>query len=152
MKKHTVTYLGVYNYRQGLDWWIDLLTTCTHHSELQIITALLIISTLYKSRQLSLFPACCVSNSCSLATASNSGDSSASLAHIVAVQQISRNWTHSASLGSSLYSLGAEPTENTSTNSFSVVVMGSCLAIARISPTCLPAATKQRMLLLVIVA
>jgi hypothetical protein len=35
--------------RWGLDWWMDLLTTCTHHSELQVITALSLISTLYKS-------------------------------------------------------------------------------------------------------
>jgi hypothetical protein len=43
-----------------------------HHSELQVITALSLISTLYKSSQhmLSLFPACCAFNSRSLATAS----------------------------------------------------------------------------------
>jgi hypothetical protein len=29
---------------------LDLLTTCTHHSELQVITALLLISTIYKSQ------------------------------------------------------------------------------------------------------
>jgi hypothetical protein len=40
-----------------LDRWKDLLTTYTQHSELQVITALLLISTLYKSEQhlLSLF-------------------------------------------------------------------------------------------------
>jgi hypothetical protein len=45
--------------------------------------------------------------------------------------------------GSSLYSLGADPTENTASNSFSIVVIGGCLAITRILLTCLPAATKQ---------
>jgi hypothetical protein len=64
---------------------MDLLTTYTHHSELQVITELLQISTLYKSSQhsLSLFPACCVFISRSLATASNSGDFSASRAHVL---------------------------------------------------------------------
>jgi hypothetical protein len=59
---------------------MDLLTTCTHHSELQVITALLLISTFQKSPQypLSLFLAFCVFTSYTLATASNSGDSSAS--------------------------------------------------------------------------
>jgi hypothetical protein len=39
----------------------------------------------------------------------------------------------SAGLGFSLYSLGADPTENTASNSPSIVVMGSRVAIARIS-------------------
>jgi hypothetical protein len=38
----------VCGYRRGMDWWMDLLTTCTHHSELQVITAPSLISTLYK--------------------------------------------------------------------------------------------------------
>jgi hypothetical protein len=68
--------------------------TCTHHSELQVITALPLISTLYKSpqRPLSLFPACWV-NSRSLAMTSSSEYSSASGAHVVTVRRISRNWT-----------------------------------------------------------
>jgi hypothetical protein len=55
---------------------LDLMTTYTHHSELPVITALSLISTLYTSPQkpLSLFPACYVFISRSLATASNSGD------------------------------------------------------------------------------
>jgi hypothetical protein len=53
---------------------------------------------------------------------------------------------------SSLLSLGADPTENTASNSFYIVVIGDCLAIARISLTCLPAVTKQRIFLLAIVA
>jgi hypothetical protein len=61
--------------------WIGecLLTTYTHHSELQAITVPLLIFTIHKSPQhsLRLLPTCCVFTSRSLATASNSGDSSA---------------------------------------------------------------------------
>jgi hypothetical protein len=39
----------------------------------------------------------------------------------------------SSGLGSSLYSLGADPIEITAAKSFSIVVMSGCLAIARIS-------------------
>jgi hypothetical protein len=68
--------------RRGIDWILDLLTT--HHSELQVITALSLISTLYKSSQYLLsFPACCVFNSRSLATASNTWESSASHAQLL---------------------------------------------------------------------
>jgi hypothetical protein len=58
---------------------MDLLTTYTHDSELQAITALSLTATLYKSPQYALrnFPTCCVFINCSLATASNSGESSA---------------------------------------------------------------------------
>jgi hypothetical protein len=64
-------------------------------SELHVITALLPISTIHRSpqHQLSLFPACCVFNSGSLATASNSEDSSAFRDHVVTVWRISDNWT-----------------------------------------------------------
>jgi hypothetical protein len=52
---HTVTIYS--DYRWGLDWWKDLLTTLTHNSELQAITAPPLISTIHKSAQhpLSLF-------------------------------------------------------------------------------------------------
>jgi hypothetical protein len=55
-----VTSLGVCDYRRRMDWWMDLSTTCTHNSELQVITALSLISALYKSSQhpLSLFQPC----------------------------------------------------------------------------------------------
>jgi hypothetical protein len=45
------------DYRRGLNWWKDLLTTYTHDSELQVITAPPLISTLHKSPQhrLSIF-------------------------------------------------------------------------------------------------
>jgi hypothetical protein len=61
---------------------MDLLTADTHDSELQAVTALLLITTIHKSPQhpLSFFPACCVFASRSLATAFNSGDFSASRA------------------------------------------------------------------------
>jgi hypothetical protein len=63
-----------------------------------------------------VFSAFCVSSSRSLATTSNSRDSSASRAHVVTVRRISRNWTHSAGLGPSLYNLGVTLTENTSSS------------------------------------
>jgi hypothetical protein len=63
---------------------LDLLTTYTHDSELQAITAPPLISKIHKSPQhLLSFPACCVITSRSLATASNSGDSSASGAQVL---------------------------------------------------------------------
>jgi hypothetical protein len=45
---YTVTW-HVFDYTWGLEWWIDLLTTYTHDSALQAITAPLLISTLYSS-------------------------------------------------------------------------------------------------------
>jgi hypothetical protein len=57
---------------------MDLLTTYTHHSELQVITAVTLISTLYKSLHAKSSPACSVFTSRCLVTALNSGDSSAS--------------------------------------------------------------------------
>jgi hypothetical protein len=69
---------------------LDLLTTytCTRDSELQAITAPALISTIHISPQhpLSHFPTCCVFTSRSLATASNSGDSSASRAQLLSSQ------------------------------------------------------------------
>jgi hypothetical protein len=50
------------DYRWGLDWWMDLLTTLTYDSELQAVTAPPLISTILKSSQhlWSLFqPAVC---------------------------------------------------------------------------------------------
>jgi hypothetical protein len=67
---------------------MDLLSTYTHHSELQVTTALSLISTIHKSPKhlLSLFPACCVFIGRSLAMAYNSGDSSASSAQVLSSQ------------------------------------------------------------------
>jgi hypothetical protein len=72
------------NYRRGLDWWMDLLITYIHNSELQVITAPSLLSIIRKWLQhpLSIFQACYVVISRSLATAANSGNSSASRAHI----------------------------------------------------------------------
>jgi hypothetical protein len=39
-----------------MDWWMDLLTTYTHHSELWVITALSLSFTLYKSLHAKSFP------------------------------------------------------------------------------------------------
>jgi hypothetical protein len=82
--------------RRGLDWWMDLLTTNTYepnYNQLQSCRWSPHFTNVYK---LNLLPACYVTNSPSLATASNSGDSSASRAQDVTVRRISHNWTHSA--------------------------------------------------------
>jgi hypothetical protein len=83
------------DYRRDLDWWMDLPNTYTHHSELQVITAPPLISTLYKSplHPLTLFPACCVFISRSLPAASNRGDSSASRAQVLSSQPPVQNST-----------------------------------------------------------
>jgi hypothetical protein len=68
------------DYRRGLDWWMYLLTTHKHDSELQQRTIRLsLISTLYKSLHAKSFPACSVFTSRCLVTALNSGDSSVSV-------------------------------------------------------------------------
>jgi hypothetical protein len=82
------------DYRRGMDWWMDLLTTYTRDLELQAITALSLMYTLkIITEPAKPFPACCVFISRSLATASNSGDSSASRDQVLSVQRIPRNWT-----------------------------------------------------------
>jgi hypothetical protein len=61
-----------------LDWILVLLTTHTYDSEVQVITAPLLLSTTLKSPQHPLrLPTCCVFTSRSLVAASTSGDSSA---------------------------------------------------------------------------
>jgi hypothetical protein len=54
---HYILSRDMCNYRQCLDWWMDLLTTYTHDWKVQIITALPLISTIHRSPQhpLSLF-------------------------------------------------------------------------------------------------
>jgi hypothetical protein len=90
---HAVTCMS--DYRRGLDWWMDLLTTYTYDSELQAITAPPLISTIHKSSQhpLSHFLACCVLISRSLAAAATSGDSSAFRALVLTSQRTVQNWT-----------------------------------------------------------
>jgi hypothetical protein len=92
-----------------MDWIPILLTPYTHHSELQVITALSLISTLYSSPQhpLSLFAVCCVFISRSLVTASSTGDSSASRTQILPPPTFIQNWlpaTFSTELGCHLFS------------------------------------------------
>jgi hypothetical protein len=90
------------DYRQVMDRWMDLLTTYTHHSELQVITVLSLISRLYKSPQhpVSLLPACCVSNSRSLATASNTDTQTTRWYHMLILFFLNGeiglkiNWSH----------------------------------------------------------
>jgi hypothetical protein len=65
------------DYRRGMDWWMDLLTTYTHHSELQALIVLSLISTLYISLHTKSCPACSAFTSCCLVTALNNGDTSA---------------------------------------------------------------------------
>jgi hypothetical protein len=81
------------DYRRNMDWWMDLLTTYTNHSELQVIAALSLISKIHKSPQhpLSLFPPCSAFISRSLATASNRENSSASRAQISPSQPPAQN-------------------------------------------------------------
>jgi hypothetical protein len=70
-----------------MDWRMDLVITYTHDSELQVITPLSPISTLYKSQQHPLNPfQPAVFTSRSLATASNIEDSSASRAQVLLSQ------------------------------------------------------------------
>jgi hypothetical protein len=59
------------DYRRGLDWWVEILATYTHLSELQVITAPPLISRILKSPQhsIGLISACCAFTSRSLATA-----------------------------------------------------------------------------------
>jgi hypothetical protein len=114
----TVTYL-----REPVDEvWIDgsIYWSFLHHTEIQVITGPLLISTIHRSPQNpNLFPACCVFNSRSLATAFNSGDPSASGAHVTTVWRIPAikplsniNSTIAASLQSPLYSSTQLPTLN----------------------------------------
>jgi hypothetical protein len=81
------------DYRRGLDWWIDLLTTHIYDSKIQTITTPPLISTIHKSPQhpLRVFPAYYDFISRSLATASNSGDSSASRAQVLSSQPPAHN-------------------------------------------------------------
>jgi hypothetical protein len=82
-----------WEYWRGLGWWMNLLNTYTHDTELHAITGPPLIFIIHKSTQhpLSPFPACCVFTSRSLATASNSGDCSASRAQVLSSQPPNQN-------------------------------------------------------------
>jgi hypothetical protein len=83
------------DHRRGVDCWIVLLTTYTHHSELQAVTVLELISTLYKSLHAKSCLACSVFNSRSLTKASNSGwfFSSTRSGSIFTVSRTELHWT-----------------------------------------------------------
>jgi hypothetical protein len=85
------SYCHVYecDCRRGLDWWLDLLTTYTHDSELQAITTPPLITTAHAKP----FPACFIFFGPSLTTASNSGYSSASRAQVLSSQPPMQNST-----------------------------------------------------------
>jgi hypothetical protein len=88
MMRIILSRVGVCDYKVGKYSRMGLVTTYTHHSELQALTW-----AIANIHNLSLFPTCCVFNSRFLATTSKSWVSSASHPHVVAVQGISRNWT-----------------------------------------------------------
>jgi hypothetical protein len=75
-----------------LGWILDLLNTYTHDSELQATTAPSLITTASAKS----FPASCVFTSRSLATASNSGDFSASRAEILSERRLPSNCVFSS--------------------------------------------------------
>jgi hypothetical protein len=84
---------------RGLVFCINLLTTYTHESELQAITAPPLIATGYKSPQYrKAFPVCYIFTSRSLATATKSGDSSAPHAQVLSSQSPVQNLTQLNSL------------------------------------------------------
>jgi hypothetical protein len=90
-----MTFPYLHTFRDATVDGVCISGTYTHHSELQEITALSLISTLCKSPQhpLSYFPACCVFLSHSLATAASSGDSSASRYQLLSSQPPVQNST-----------------------------------------------------------
>jgi hypothetical protein len=79
------------DYRWGLDWWIDLLTTYAHGTTSNYSAIANLHTSQITTASAKYFPACCVFTSLSLATASNSGDSSASHAQVLSSQPSVRN-------------------------------------------------------------
>jgi hypothetical protein len=136
---------------------LGLFTTYTHHSKLPVITALSLISTLYKSLahtksshslavswqriltveifQLPALRLSCHSSPCrNLVKCQLNYSAISSQPPLQSSAELS--WP-----GSSLYSLGADPTEKTACSSPCIVVMGGCLATAPdivAEGTCLP--------------
>jgi hypothetical protein len=76
------------DYRRDIDWWMDLLITYAHNSELtsNYSTTANLHNSQITTAPAKPFPAWCVFTSRSLETASNSGDSSASRAHLLSSQ------------------------------------------------------------------
>jgi hypothetical protein len=89
---------------------MDLLTTYTHDSELQVIKAPPLNSTTRKSPTppAKPFPACCVFTSRSLTTDSNSGDSSASRPQLLSSQSPVQNSLKPDNFVPCLYHLGTD--------------------------------------------
>jgi hypothetical protein len=83
---------------------MDILTTYTHKSELEVITALSLIYTLYKSLHAKYSPACSAFSRC-LVTALNNGDSSASVLTPLLFGEYQANWTFNWTVAPSLLSL-----------------------------------------------
>jgi hypothetical protein len=95
-----------------MDWWMDLLTIYTHHLKLQVITALLLISTIHNLLKAKSSPAFSVFHSSSLTTASNRGNSSASRAHVLSSQPPLQNSTLNLQLTTRPPTLNWRPTES----------------------------------------
>jgi hypothetical protein len=87
-----LTHLSVCDYRRGMDWILDLLT------QLGTTSNYTAIANLHTSQITTVsakhFPACCVLTSLSLATASNSGDSSSCCAQVLSSQPPVQNSTN----------------------------------------------------------
>jgi hypothetical protein len=128
---------------------MDLLTAYKHHSELQLITTLLLISTLYKSLHAKSSPACNVFTRRCLVTAFNNADSSASVLMSLlsgeypatelqcnlfsaSLAEINSELSGSPQL-SSLQPLHTDRVENTVPNTNSII---PCVFVA--AGTCLP--------------
>jgi hypothetical protein len=62
-----------------MHWLMDLLTTCIHDSEVQVIIALSLMYALYKSLHAKSSPACSILTRRCMVTIINNGDSSASV-------------------------------------------------------------------------
>jgi hypothetical protein len=110
-------HLWACGYRRGMDWWMGLLTTYTHHSELQVNYSVIadFCTLQITTAPAKLLSACSVSSSRSITTASNSGHKLHALMpschsrpcrtrqlsteilvyrHILSVSLPELNWTH----------------------------------------------------------
>jgi hypothetical protein len=119
--------------RRDMDWILNLLTPLVTTN--YIATANLHNSQ-FTTAHAKPFPAYCIFTCRPLATASNSGDSSAFRAQVLPSSSLVQNCppaTPSTGLGSSLYSLAPDPTENTVYNYSSIV---ACIYV--VAGTCVP--------------
>jgi hypothetical protein len=88
-----------------LDWWIDLLTTYARHLELQVITALSLISTLYKSlAHANSFQSVTVSTSHFLAVDFNTGTATVSLNYALQLSHMKSSF-HSRTLATHFFTV-----------------------------------------------